>query len=202
MCKGTCEAKVAAGAKCMGTCKGECKVSGPDAKCEGSAHAECKAKANASVMCKGRCEGEFEPPMVSAECQASAKAEAKVNVQCTPPTIQASYRLKAGVDAKAQAKFEAGLKTLISVRLPALTAAIKKGESVGEAGEDLAVAAKGAVKTSINAGLKGDLGIRALFGLGCAAKELPDVEMAVEESADRLTDNLNDGIAVTAMLGM
>jgi hypothetical protein len=202
MCKGTCEAKVEAGAKCMGTCKGECTVSGPDAKCEGSAHAECKAKANASVMCKGKCEGEFEPPMASAECQASAKAEAKVNVQCTPPTLQASYRLKAGVDAMAQAKFEAGLKTLISARLPALTAALKKGQSVGEAGEDLAVAAKGAVKTSINAALKGDLGIRALFGLGCAAGELPDVEMAIEDSADRLNDNLTAAIGVTTMLGM
>jgi hypothetical protein len=202
MCKGTCEAKVAAGAKCMGTCKGECKVSGPDAKCEGSAHAECKAKANASVMCSGRCEGEFEPPKASAECEASAKAEAKVNVQCTPPTIQASYRLKAGVDAMAQAKFEAALKTLISVRLPALTAAIKRGQSVGEAGEDLAVAAKDAVSASIKAAADLKAGVRAWFGLRCAAKELPDVEMAVEDSADRLNDNLSAAIGVTTMLGM
>jgi hypothetical protein len=202
MCEGTCEAKVEAGAKCMGTCKGECTVSGPDAKCEGSAHAECKAKADASVMCKGKCEGEFEPPMASAECEASAKAEAKVNVQCTPPTIQASYRLKADLSAMARAEFEAGLKSLISVRLPALTAALKRGQSVGAAGEDLAVAAKVAVKASVNAALDKDLGIRAKFGLACAAGELPKVEAAVEKSADRLNDNLNDALAVTAMLGM
>ena len=202
MCKGTCEAKASATAKCMGTCKGECKVSGPDAKCEGSANAECKAKANAMVMCKGKCEGDIEPPSASAECKASAKAEAKLNVQCTPPRLAASYRLKAGVDAKVQADFEAGVRTLISVRLPALTAAIKRGESVGQAGEDLALAAEAAVKTSVNTALKGNLGIRATFGLACAAKELPKVEMAVADSADRLTDNLNAGVKVTAALGM
>ncbi len=202
MCKGTCEAKASASAKCMGTCRGECTLSGPDAKCEGSAHAECKAMASGSVMCKGKCEGDIEPPSASAECKASAKAEAKLNVQCTPPRLAASYRLKAGVDAKAQADFEAGIRTLISVRLPALTAAIKRGESVGQAGEDLALAANAAVKTSVNAAIKGNLGIRASFGLACAAKELPKVEMAVADSADRLTDNLNAGIKVTTALGM
>jgi len=202
MCKGTCEAKAMAGVKCMGTCKGECKVSGPEAKCEGSAHAECKAMGSASVMCKGKCEGDIEPPSASVECKASAKAEAKINVQCTPPRLAASYRLKAGVDAKVQAEFEAGLKTLISVRLPALTAALKRGQSIGDAGEDLAVAAEDAVKASVNAAVKGNLGIRATFGLGCAAKELPKVEMAVADSADRLTDNLNAGLKVTAALGM
>lgn len=202
MCKGTCEAKAEASAKCMGTCRGECKVTGAAADCMGSAHAECKAMGSASVECEGKCEGDIEPPMASAECKASAKAEAKINVQCTPPRLAASYRLKAGVDAMAQARFEAGLKTLISVRLPALTAAIKKGQSVGDAGEDLAVAAQTAVKTSIDAAAKGDLGIRAGVGLRCALGQLPDVEMAVSESADRLTDNLNAGIAVTTSLGM
>jgi hypothetical protein len=202
MCMGTCEVKAEASAKCMGTCKGECKVTGAAADCMGSAHAECTAKANASVKCEGKCEGDVEPPMVSAECKASAKAEAKINVECTPPRLAASYRLKAGVDAMAQAQFEAGLKTLISVRLPALTAAIKKGQSVGSAGEDLALAAKDAVRASVQAGINGDLGIRAGFGLRCALKELPDVEMAVEDSADRLNDNLTAGIAVTTSLGM
>jgi hypothetical protein len=168
----------------------------------GSAHAECTAKGSASVMCKGKCEGDVEPPSASAECKASAKAEAKINVQCTPPRLAASYRLKAGVDAMAQAQFEAGLKTMISVRLPALTAAIKRGQSVGSAGEDLAVAAKDAVKASVNAAIKGDLGVRASFGLRCAAKELPDVEMAVADSADQLNEQLTAGLAVTASLGM
>lgn len=201
-CKGSCEAKVAANAKCTGTCKGECKVTGAAADCKGSAHAECKAKANASVMCKGKCEGDIEPPSASAECKASAKAEAKINVQCTPPTLAARYKLKAGVDVMAQAQFEAALKTLINVRLPALTAAIKRGQSVGDAGEDLVLAAKDAVRASVNAAVKGDLGIRATFGLTCALAELPKVEDALSDSTDRLTDQLNDGIAITTSLGM
>lgn len=202
MCMGSCEAQVDASAKCMGTCKGSCKVTGAAADCMGSAHASCKAKADASVMCKGKCEGDVTPPSASAECKASARAEAKINVQCTPPTLAARYKLKAGVDVMAQAQFEAGLKTLINVRLPALTAAIKRGQSVGDAGEDLVVAANDAVKASVDAAIKGNLGIRATFGLRCAAKELPDVEMALSDASDRLTDQLNDGLAVTASLGM
>jgi hypothetical protein len=202
MCMGTCEAKVEASAKCMGTCKGSCKVTGAAADCMGSAHASCKAKADASVMCKGKCEGDVTPPSASAECKASAKAEAKLNVQCTPPTLAARYKLKAGVDVMVQAQFEAALKTLINVRLPALTAAIKRGQSVGDAGEDLVVAASDAVKASVKAGIDGKLGIRATFGLTCALAELPKVEGALADSADNLTDQLNDGIAITAMLGM
>jgi hypothetical protein len=202
MCTGSCEAKADASVKCMGTCNGSCKVTGAAADCMGSAHASCKAMGSASVKCEGKCEGDIEPPSASAECKASAKAEAKINVQCTPPTLAARYRLKAGVDATAQAQFEAALKTLISVRLPALTASIKRGQTVGDAGEDLALAAKDAVKASVDAAIKGDLGIRATFGLRCAAKQLPDVEMAVADSADHLTDQLNDGLTITAALGM
>jgi hypothetical protein len=203
-CMGTCETQVRASVDCKGTntCKGSCKVTGAAADCMGSAHASCKAMGNASVMCKGKCEGDIEPPSASAECEASAKAEAKINVQCTPPTLAARYKLKADVDVMVQAQFEAALKTLINVRLPALTAAIKRGQSVGDAGEDLALAAKGAVKASVNAAVSGKLGIRATFGLACAVKELPKVEDALSDSADNLTDQLNDGIAITTMLGM
>jgi hypothetical protein len=202
MCKGTCEAKAEASAKCMGTCRGECKVTGAAADCMGSAHAECKAKANASVMCKGKCEGDFEPPSASAECKASAKAEAKLNVQCTPPTLAARYKLKAGVDVMAQAQFEAALKTLVTARLPALVAALERGKSIGEAGEDLSVAAGAAVKASVTAATKLDAGVRVWFGLGCAAKELPKVEMALSDSSDRLVDALNAGATITAAFGM
>ncbi|HKP59770.1 MAG TPA: hypothetical protein VJV78_23765 [Polyangiales bacterium] len=201
MCTGTCEAHLEASAKCMGTCKGECKVSGPDVDCKGSAHAECKAKADASVMCKGKCEGDVKPPSASAECEASAKAEAKLNVQCTPPAIAVNYRLKAGVDAMAQARFEAALKSLAKVRLPALVAATARAKLVAQAGEDLTDAAEGAVKASISK-LQGSAGIKAKFTLVCALGQLPEVTDAVAESADKLTDSLNDSVALTAVLGM
>lgn len=202
MCKGTCEAKASASAKCMGTCRGECKLSGPDAKCMGSAHASCKAKANAMIMCSGRCEGDFEPPMVSAECKASAKAEAKLNVECTPPEIAINYKLKANLDAMAKAKFELALKTFVKVRMPALMAAIGRANSIASAGEDLALAADGAVKAAVNTAIKGDVSFRAKFGLTCALGELPRVEMAMANASDRLTDNINAGLAVAGMIGV
>ena len=202
-CTGTCEAHLEAAASCKGTCRGECKVSGPMADCKGSAHAECKAMGDASIMCKGKCEGDVKPPSASAECEASAKAEAKVNVQCTPPSVAVNYRLKAvaAADVMAQARFEAALKTFAKVRLPALLAATARAKVIAEAGEDLGVAAEGAVKGSFKA-IEASGKLKLKFMLACALNELPKAADAVSESADRLTDSLNDSIAVTSAIGM
>lgn len=201
-CMGSCEAKVEASAKCMGTCNGSCKVTNPTGGCKGAAHAECKGKANASVMCEGKCDGDFEPPKASAECDASAKAEAKVNVQCTPPKLDVSYKLKAGVDAMAQAKFEGALKTLISVRLPALLQASARAKFVAQAGEGLGASATAAVKDSVDAAAKGDLSLRAVFGLGCASDELPKVKDALSASTERLSASLMAAGDVSGAVGL
>ena len=155
-------------------------------------------------MCEGKCEGEFEPPKASAECEASARAEAKVNVQCSPPSIDASYRLKAvaSADVMAQVKFEAALKTLIRVRLPALVAVTARAKSVASAGEDLALAARVAVKASIDTAIDGDASIRAKAGLVCAVGQMDDVEMAVDDAVEQLTDSLNASASIQAVFGM
>ena len=202
MCQGTCEAKVAASGECSGTCKGQCTVTNPMGGCMGAAHAECKGKADASVMCEGKCDGDFTPPMASAECQASAKAQASVNVQCTPPTLAVSYKLKAGVDAMAQAKFEAALKTLVDVRLPALLQASARAKFVAQAGEDLGASATAAVQSSLNAAAKGDLSLRASFGLSCALDQLPKVKTAIGDSSERLSADLMAAGDVSGALGM
>jgi hypothetical protein len=202
MCMGTCEAKVDASAKCMGTCKGECTVTNPMGGCKGAAHAECKAKASASVMCSGKCEGDFTPPKASAQCEASAKADASVNVQCTPPKLALSYKLKAGVDAMAQARFEGALKTLVSVRLPALLQASARAKFVAQAGEGLAASATAAVKDSVNGALGGNLSIKATFGLGCALKELPKVKTSLSASSERLTKDLMAAGDVNGAVGI
>jgi hypothetical protein len=203
MCKGSCKAVVEGSASCSGKCEGSCKTTAGDAKCEAGARASCKAKGDVMASCQGRCDGEFEPPKAKAECEASAKAEAKINVECTPPRVELSYNFKASVDASAKAKFEAGLKNL-EVRLPALLASIKKANLVADAGEGLAVDAKGAVKGAVDAAGKaaasGDL--KAVFGLKCAAGQLDDVEMALSDSSGALTDSLNAAGSVTSALGM
>ena len=204
MCMGRCEAKAEAGVKCMGTCRGECTVSGPEAMCEGSARASCKAKANASVMCKGKCEGDFEPPSASAECEASARAEAKINVQCTPPSVAASYRLKAvaSAEVEAQLRFEAAIKTLIRVRLPALVAVTARAKLVGSAGADLADAARVAVKASVRTAADGDASIRAKAGLLCAVGQLDEVEMAVDDAVEQLNGSLEASAAIQDVFEM
>jgi hypothetical protein len=192
MCMGTCEAKLAASAECKGTCRGECTVTNPMGGCMGAAHAECKAKGSASVKCEGKCEGEITPPMASAQCQASAKAEAHVNVQCTPPRLALNYRLKVktGADLMAQARFEGALKTLVSVRLPALLQASARADSIATAGEDLGVAAGDAVRVSITTLAKADASVKAKFGVKCAFDELPKVDAAIKDSNMRLTMDL------------
>jgi hypothetical protein len=204
MCMGTCEAKVEASAKCMGTCRGECTVTNPSGGCMGAAHAECKAKANASVMCEGKCEGEITPPMAKAECQASAKAEAHVNVQCTPPKLELSYKLKAktGADLVAQAKFEGALKGLVNVRLPALLQASARADSIATAGEDLVVAAGAAVKGSFDTLAKADASVKAKFGVTCAFNELPKVDDAIKTSNERLTMDLMEVKDVKSACGL
>jgi hypothetical protein len=202
MCTGSCEAELAVAASCMGTCKGECTVTKPSGGCEGGIRAECKAMANASVMCDGKCVGEFEPPMAKAECKASAKADAKINIQCTPPRMSLSYKLKvaAGAEIQARAKFEAALKTLVNTRLPALRAEIARGNSVSSAGADLVTAAGAAVSGSIETTIKGDASFRAKFGLACAVKELPKVKTVIDKSTNELKAQLDAAGKITGML--
>jgi hypothetical protein len=202
MCQGTCEAEFAAAAKCEGSCKGECTVTNPKAGCMGAVRAECKAKADASVKCEGKCEGEFEPPSAKVECQASAKADAKINVQCTPPRVGISYKLKATgtaqADILARAKFEAALKILVSTRLPALKASLAKADSVVGAGADLATAANGALKGAFEAAAEGS--VRVKFGIGCAVLELPKVKTVIDKSTTNLKTQIDAAAKVTSML--
>jgi hypothetical protein len=192
MCQGSCETELMAGASCAGMCNGSCSVQGPQGGCQGGARVECQAKANASVMCQGSCDGDFDPPTAKAECQASAKCSASLDVQCTPPRLAVVYTLKSGatVDAAAIARFNAAVETLHRVRLPALLQAAAKADVVARAGEGLVTAADGAVKGAVNAAIKGDLSVRAAFGLGCAVKELPKVQDTLSDSNDRLNGNL------------
>jgi hypothetical protein len=202
MCKGSCEAKADASVACKGTCNGSCKVTNPTGGCMGAAHAECKAKANASVKCEGKCEGEVTPPMASAECQATAKAEAHVNVQCTPPTLALNYRLKAGVDAMAQAKFEGALKTLVHVRLPALLQASGRADSIATAGDNLGAAAGAAVKASFDTLASANASLKAKFGVTCAVNELPNVDKAIQSANERLAMDRMDVDDIKAACGL
>jgi hypothetical protein len=204
MCQGSCEAEFAAAAECKGSCNGECTVTNPEAGCKGAVRAECKGKADASVKCEGKCQGEFEPPSAKVECQASAKADAKINVQCTPPRVGISYKLKAAgtaqADIMARAKFEAALKVLVSTRLPALKASLAKADSVADAGADLVSAAGGALEGAFKTAASGKVSVRVQFGLGCAVLELPKVKTVIDKSTTNLKTQIEAATKVTSML--
>lgn len=203
MCMGSCETELAASAKCDGTCKGECTVTNPMGGCEGGIHASCEAKADAMVMCEGRCDGEVTPPMASAKCEASVKAEAKMNVECTPPRLAVHYKLKAGVNAEAQAKFVAGVENL-KVRLPALLAATANAKLVADAGTGLIADASGAfsdaAKVFGKATTDGDL--RVVGGLICASSEVPKIGTVLKSSAAELKASLDAAAGVTGAVGL
>lgn len=201
MCQGSCEVELAAEASCTGECRGECTFTPPDGNCEGGIRAECEAAAGAMVDCNGRCEGNFEPPMAKAECQASAKADASINVECTPPRVAISYQLRAGANAEAQAQFVAAVRNL-EVRLPALLAAIRRAEIVGEAGAELVGAGRVAVEGAVEGALDGEANLRILAGLGCAATELEAVQGAITGAAGRLEASLTASADLTGALGV
>jgi hypothetical protein len=192
MCKGTCRVDVTADASCKGKCTGECTYTPPSGGCEGAIRAQCKAHANASIMCDTKCDADFEPPMVKAECQAKVEADAKMNVQCTPPHVAFNYRVKAGLKLEDQLRFEAALKALVDVHLPALKVALKRGDSVTSAGKDLSAAASGALMNAVNeTKAKAGVDVKVLFGLGCAVKELPKVGDIIEGASDNLSKSVS-----------
>ena len=203
MCTGTCETQLAGSASCSGKCKGECVVMNPSGGCTGAISVKCKAKANAMVMCSGRCDSDFEPPKARAECQASVKADTKCHMHCTPPRVVARYRARAdaNISLAERARFDAAVKLLSEVRMPALLAQRQQGSLVVQAGTELSSAAQGAVKGALNETLSGKLSVQEAFGLGCAVGELPKVDAIVSTSNKRLNQSLDTATALTAMLG-
>lgn len=199
-CMGSCEAKFEASAMCMGSCNGSCTKTNPEGGCEGAVRASCEAKAGAKVMCDGRCTGNVTPPSASVECQASAKAEASLNVECSPPRVAITYQFKAGIDASAQAQFEAGIRSL-EAHLPALLASLSQGEIVIGAGVELGDAAANAVGEAVGK-IKGGANFRLLFGLRCALAELGTVKSTLTAASGRLSGSADAASGVVGAFDM
>jgi hypothetical protein len=164
MCTGTCELSVAA--ECNGSCSGSCVVEA-EADCEGEAPScagECSGK------CEGSCSGSATPPSASAncsataDCQAQAKAQGSANIQCSPPKLDVGFKVKAGVDASAQAEFGAKLAAL-QVKGVAILQGFAKYEALINGKVDGQVVfnpspiavVKGELEGVVEAGVEGDL---------------------------------------------
>jgi hypothetical protein len=199
MCTGSCDIEVAADASCKGKCRGECTLTKePSAGCEGGIRAQCHAKGSASIKCDTKCDGEFMPPMVKAECEARVHADAQLNVQCTPPRVAFNYILKANLKVEERLRLELALKSLVSVRLPALKAALARGKLVTEAGATLGGAAGDAIVGAAKVSATGNA--KALFGLGCATEQMKLVPGIITSSGEALKASVSSAAKVESAL--
>jgi hypothetical protein len=133
VCEGECDAEchIQGSANCEGSCNGKCEYTPPDGQCEGTCKGECNVTVEANATCEGEppkcegkcegkcsaeCSGEVTPPSCSADCDASAKcqgqasAQASASLECTPPSLEIGFEMKAGVDAAAKAEFMAKME--------------------------------------------------------------------------------------------
>jgi hypothetical protein len=206
MCQGKCEATGSAALDCKGSCNGSCSYKPGMASCMANAKVDCELKADAKAECRGRCDGEFEPPMVdcdaSASCEASAKAEAKFQARCTPPSIDVKWVSTGAVDAGVKAQFDYAMGQL-KVRLPRLSASIKKADLVVDAGGDLGSDGAKAIKGTLSALGDGDVDFVAAYRIGkCAPSELDDSSKVIADASGDLNAALSTAKGVTTAVGM
>jgi hypothetical protein len=208
MCRGSCATEANAGAACDGTCSGECTVRGAQANCTGAAEVRCEAMGQASVSCSGECQGELEPPMAmvqcdaSATCNAQAKADASVEVECSEPSIDIDYALRAGLDAAVAAQMELGMRQL-AVRLPRILASLEQARLLVDASAGIGAAASGAAEGTIRAFTSGDLGaVAAVRVAQCAPAEFQAVPGLIASSTAELRAQVEAAAKVNAAVGL
>jgi hypothetical protein len=206
MCKGKCQASGMAALDCKGSCNGSCSYKPGMASCDARAKVECELNAEAKAECSGRCEGEFEPPTAkcdaSASCEASAKAEAKFQAKCTPPSIDIKWVSTGMVDAKVTAQFDYAMAQL-KVRLPRLSAAIKKADLVVEAGKDLGGDGAAAVKGTLKGFTEGKVDFVAAYRIGkCAPDELSASSKVISDASGDLNGAVSTAKGVASAVGM
>jgi len=162
---------------------------------------------NASVSCGGKCEGELEPPMAmvqcdaSASCNAQAKADASVEVECSEPSIDIDYELRAGLDAATAARMELGMRQL-EVRLPRILARVRQARLLVDASAQLGAAASGAAEGTIRAFGSGELGaVAALRVAECAPAQFDAVPGLIAQSTTELKASIDGAARVTAAVG-
>jgi len=165
-CEGTC-ATINADGSCMGACDGTCRgeCSGTiTGECSGSCDGMCtgSCRSDLMAMCSGQCSGScdvaFTEPrceggewnvMADAECKAACEADASFAIECTDPSLVATF----SGTATGRADLETLLATL-EENLPTLFAAAAKAEIVVSATSDFATRLSAATSAATDAGLE------------------------------------------------
>jgi hypothetical protein len=201
MCQGSCNTEIAAGASCSGKCEGTCEYTAPDGGCEASAEVSCKAEANATVQCDGKCEGEVTPPEVSVECEASVEAKASASIECTPPTLDISFKWAVGIDGDldAQAEFKAWLVGFKG-HFSAILALSARGSLIGEAAVNLSTTGEAAL-TAVLDELSGGSDLKASIGAVCALGQMGKAVESLVSASGKLGTSVAAAGEVTASFG-
>lgn len=165
-CEGTC-ATMAADGSCMGACDGTCRgmCSGTImGECSGSCGGMCmgSCRSDVTAMCTGRCSGTCDvmltaprceggewDVMADADCKAACEADASFDLQCTDPSLVATFT----GSATGRAELETLLASL-ERNLPRLFAAAAKAEIVVSASRDFATRLGAAASAATAAGLE------------------------------------------------
>jgi len=219
-CEGECDATctIEGSAKCEGTCSGSCSITPPDGHCEGSCKGSCKVEGQAGVACEGgempsctgtceascsgSCDGSVTPPSceveggceAAADCEASASAEANASLECSPPSLEIAYALKANLGGSAEANaiaaanFKAKMEIFKKAMVNIAQGAFKlKGLVQGNGTVEPPVVAIGTQMKKVGTALlNGSLNIDIpVFRLNCAGS-------AVDEAAGALVGIKND----------
>jgi len=228
-CEGTCE--VSGEAKCEGTCNGSCDVTKGqcDATCTGecSMSVEAKADCQGEVKCEGKCsgscdascEGNVTPPScdvdascdAAADCNASASAQANASLECTPPSLEISYKLKASGSASANAKATAEFKAKMEAFKESMIAIAQgsyKLKALVDGDADLkidppAVQITAQLKAVTKAIASGSLDIDIpAFRIGCATSALSEAVNAVGGIKSDVSATLKGQADMIAIIGL
>lgn len=212
-CNGSCEYTPANGS-CEGSCKGECKIeASADAECEGGKAPSCEGSCSGS--CEGSCEGSVTPPSctaegscdASADCEASASAQANASVECTPPSIEIGFAVKADVEASAAANFKARMeifkKSMMNIAQGTfkLKALVTGDASLGIEPPTVQIATQ--VKAIGSALVKGDLDIDIpVFRINCAINAADEAVAAVTGIKADLAATIQGQADMMAIIGI
>jgi hypothetical protein len=231
VCEGECDAEceIYGNAECSGTCKGKCEFTPPDGQCSGTCKGECYVEVAAEADCEGdpphctgtckgtcsaECSGTITPPSCSAEgscdasadCQAEASAQASASLECTPPSIEIGFNLKADLDAKGKAEFIAKMSEL-KVRMVAIVQgmfqlrALVDADYAAEIGIEppvgqITAAVQGLLEINID-----ELDIPA-GRLACVLPALEDSQDILVSAATDLPDTVEAQIDIVGVLGI
>jgi len=153
MCTGSCRSDVTA--MCTGQCTGMCSVMFTEPRCEG---------------------GEWDV-MASADCKAACEADASFDIQCTDPSLVATFT----GSATGLAELETLLATL-ERNLPTLFAAAAKAEIVVSASRDFATHLSAATSAATSAGLEASSCLALAIDAQVAAASKVDVSVMASVS--------------------